>query len=178
MRFRTFVRSDDGCLQIVSRELAAHAEVLSVEMNGSHLYVQLHAFGVAPSAAAGPQVDLAGQGAQIIAQSRKNKDAFFTVPCAFAPGQTGFTLDLHQYADRMIDVDTGWDLSLSLPANVTADGQAYKLRLGRFRDDVLKRKPVYVYPKNTITTTQGRSVTYHPYYTDSNFLSIGMKLAS
>ncbi|MFJ9828751.1 glycosyltransferase [Streptomyces sp. NPDC101160] len=178
VRFRTFVRSEDGgYLRIASRELAAHAEVLSVEMNGPHLFVQLYPFGVVPSPTAGPEVDLAGQGAQIIAQSRKNKDAFFTVPCAFAPGQTGFTLDLHQYADRMVGVDSGWDLSLAIPGHLTADGQTHKLRLGRFRDDVLKRKPVYVYPKNTITTMDGRSVTYHPYYTDSNLLSIAIKPA-
>ncbi|MFE7413536.1 glycosyltransferase [Streptomyces laurentii] len=177
VRFRTFTRSSDGFLQIASRELAAHAEVLSVEVSGPHLFVQLHPFGVTPGTAAGPQADLAGQGAQVIAQSRKNKEAFFAVPCAFAPGATGFTIDMHQYADRMVELDTGWDLSLSVPANLTADGKAYKLRLGRFRDDVLKRKPVYVYPKNTVETAEGRSVTYHPYYTDSNLLSIGMKAA-
>ncbi|MFF3314083.1 glycosyltransferase [Streptomyces sp. NPDC003035] len=178
VRFRTFTRSDDGCLQIVSREFAAHAEVLSVETNGSHLYVQLYPLGVPASPAAGPQVDVAGQGAQVIAQSRKNKEAFFAIPCAFAPGQAGFTLDLHQYADRMIDIDTGWDLSLVVPGNLTADGTSYRLRLGRFRDDILRRKPVYVHPKTTLATAGGRSVTYHPYYTDSNYLSIGLKLSS
>ncbi|MFF1832911.1 glycosyltransferase [Streptomyces sp. NPDC058231] len=178
VRFRTFTRSEDGgCLQIVSREFPAHAEVLSVESNGSHLNVRSYALGVT-AGVSGPQVDLAGQGAHVIAQSRKNADAFVTIPCAFSDGGASFTIDLQQYADRMIDVDTIWDLSLDIPGNLTVSGEAHRLRLGRFGDEITQRKHVHVYPKRTVTTAQGRSVTFHPYYTDSNYLSIGLKLAS
>ncbi|MFE4694360.1 glycosyltransferase [Streptomyces sp. NPDC056749] len=176
--FRSFARSaDGGYLQIVSREFPAHAEVLSVETNGSHLTVQLYALGVT-AAQGGPQVDVSGQGAQIIAQSRKNAGSFFTIPCAFSNGGASFTIDLQQYADRMIDVDTIWDLSLSIPENLTVSGQSHRLRLGRFGDDIVQRKPVHVYAKPSVTTVEGRSVTYNPYYTDSNYLSIGLKLTS
>ncbi|MEV0012247.1 glycosyltransferase [Streptomyces sp. NPDC047973] len=174
--FRSFARSaDGGYLQIVSREFPAHAEVLSVETNGSHLTVQLYALGVT-AAQGGPQVDISDQGAHIIAQSRKNANSFFSIPCAFSNGGASFTIDLQQYADRMIDVDTIWDLSLSIPENLTVSGQSHRLRLGRFGDDIVQRKPVHVYAKLSVTTVEGRSVTYNPYYTDSNYLSIGLKL--
>ncbi|MFE9849822.1 glycosyltransferase [Streptomyces sp. NPDC005576] len=178
VRFRTVTRSeDDGCLQIVSREFAAHAEVLSVETAGPHLTVRVYALGVA-TLPGGPQLDLVGAGAQVIAQSRKNADAHLTIPCAFSEGSASFTVDLQQYGDRMIDLDTIWDLSLSIPGNLTVSGESHRLRLGRFGDEILKRKPVNVYPKRTVTTSAGRAVTFHPYYTDSNYLSIGLKLAS
>ncbi|MCX5400515.1 glycosyltransferase [Streptomyces sp. NBC_00102] len=177
VRFRTVTRSDDSCLQIVSREFAAHAEVLSVETAGPHLTVRLYALGVA-ALPGGPQVDLAGGGAQVIAQSRKNADAQVLIPCAFSDGSASFTVDLQQYGDRMIDLDTIWDLSLSIPGNLTVSGESYRLRLGRFGDEILKRKPVNVYPKRTVTTSGGRAVAFHPYYTDSNYLSIGLKLVS
>ncbi|MFB7548329.1 glycosyltransferase [Streptomyces sp. NPDC056154] len=178
VRFRTFRRSEDGgFLQIVSREFPAHAEVLSVETSGSHLSVRCYVLGV-PSVPGGPQVDLAGHGAQVIAQSRKNADSCITIPCAFSDGGAVFTLDLHQYADRMIDVDTIWDLSLSVPGNLTVTGEAHRLRLGRFGDEITQRKHIHVYPKRTVTTAEGRSVTFNPYYTDSNYLSLGLKSAS
>ncbi|MFD4032492.1 glycosyltransferase [Streptomyces sp. NPDC058637] len=177
VRFRSFTRSEDGHLQIVSREFPAHAEVLSVESAGPHLNVQVYALGV-PAAQHGPQVDIAGHGAQIIAQSRKDANAFFSIPCAFANGGASFTFELQQYADRMVEVDTIWDLSLSIPGNLTVSGESHRLRLGRFGDDITQRKPVNVYPKTPVTTTEGRKVVYNPYYTDSNYLSIGLKPAS
>ncbi|MFF2235610.1 glycosyltransferase [Streptomyces anulatus] len=175
-RFRSFTRSPDGgYLQIVSRELPAHAEVLKIETAGSHLNVQMFALGVA-AAQGGPQVDADGHGAHIIAQSRKNKESFFTIPCAFSNGGASFTIDLLQYGDRLIELDTIWDLSLSIPANLTVSGTAHRLRIGRFADDIVQRKPVNVFPQRVVATPQGRSVRFHPYYTDSNYLSIGLKL--
>ncbi|MFC9242813.1 glycosyltransferase [Streptomyces sp. NPDC057136] len=176
VRFRSFTRSPNGgYLQIVSREFPAHAEVLGIESAGSHLNVQIFALGVA-AAQGGPQVDVTGQGAHVIAQSRKNKESFFTIPCAFSNGGASFTFDLQQYADRMIELDTIWDLSLSIPGNLTVSGTAHRLRIGRFGDDIVQRKPVNVFPKRNVATPQGRSVSFHPYYTDSNYLSVGLKL--
>ncbi|MEU6015700.1 hypothetical protein ABZ826_17060 [Streptomyces sp. NPDC047515] len=114
----------------------------------------------------------------MIAQSRKDADSYITIPCAFSDGGAVFTLDLHQYADRMVDVDTIWDLSLSIPGNLTVTGEAHRLRLGRFGDEIMQRKHIHVYPKRTVTTAEGRSVTFNPYYTDSNYLSLGLKSAS